>query len=246
MTLTHHIICDQFALKEFVDWLPELQPNEKYFLCLQARKKYMPSLKSSDKTQLKRFVSSKKNLIEKIHQLECPVGCYKTKEGEIITDEGIALYITLNPRNMLDATYSSIKSLVDLLHHKQPNYDLNPHNEVLSCIHKSKSRTVYVHFDIDRPVDVTLEVHQNELKEIWTYAKEVVGESAVTLIETRGGCHLLVEVSKVISTSKNWHKKLIDRIKCDQIGDLMIPVVGCNQGGFTPKFWSCPAQRILA
>ena len=239
MRIVHQIVRDQEKLEQFVSWLPELQPHEKYFLCLQARKKYMPSLKSNDKTQLKRFIAHKENLIEKILQLECPVGCYRTKEGEVITDEGIALYITLNPRNLLQATYMSAKAMLDLIQKQDKN--LNPHSEVLSCIHKSKGRSNFVHFDIDKSTgeeqDDKAPKSNLSIKEIFGIAESIVGKEAVTVIETRGGCHLLIDPSKVVSENKNWYPIITKQIQCDQSGDLMVPVVGCCQGGFVPRFY---------
>lgn len=237
--LVHQIILDQARLEEFVSWLPELKPHEKYFLCLQARKKYMPSLKSNDKTQLKRFTSSKETLVDKIMQLECPIGCYRTKEGEIITDEAIALYITLNPRDMLKATYMSAKALIDTIQ-KQEGH-LNPHSEVLSCIHKSKGKSNFVHFDIDKQTgneqDKNAPKTDLSIANIFEIASKIVGKEAVTIIETRGGCHLLIDPSKVGPENKNWYPMITKQIQCDQSGDLMVPVVGCCQGGFIPRFY---------
>lgn len=244
MKEVHEIVRDREQLERFVEWLPDLKPNERYFLCLQARKKYMPELKSSDKTQLKRFTSTKEMLITKIQQLECPVGCYTTKEGATIPDKGIALYITLNPRDMMKATQSGAKGLIDMMAKQftgTGQKDFNPHSEVLSYIHKSKGSTGYVHFDIDRPTgdeqDENAPKSVLTTQEVYDKAVEIVGEEAVTVIETRGGCHLMVSPSKVVSETKNWYPVITKNIQCDQSGDLMVPVVGCNQGGFTPYFY---------
>ena len=43
---TYEIIKDESALEEFVAWLPDLNLNEKFYVSLQVRKKYMPHLKS--------------------------------------------------------------------------------------------------------------------------------------------------------------------------------------------------------
>jgi len=239
----HEIIRDYMALEQFVTWLPDLEEHERFFLCLQARKKYMPTLKASDKTQLKRFTSRKETLIDKIRQLECPVGCYRTKEGEVIPDEGIALYITLNPRDMRKATFTGAKALIDMIQ-KADNGglpDFNPHSEILSCIHKSKGRSTFVHFDVDRPTGD--EADENAPKSdlstegVWKKAVEIVGEKAVSVIETRGGCHLMIDPSKVVSEHKNWYPMIVKQIHSDQTGDLMVPVVGCCQGGFVPRFY---------
>ena len=254
----HRIIRDEQLLLDFIEWLPELQTNERFFLCLQARKKYMPSLKCSDKTQLKRFVSTKRTLLDKIRQLECPVGCYTTHEGLVIPDEAMALYITLNPRDMRKAAFASIAGLAEMLRKQesQVDMDVNPHSEVLSHIHKAKARTVFVHFDIDvaigSDVDVSVyDAHLNNIsnarkcnlttEEIHRRVVGIVGKDAVTIIQTRGGCHVLIRPEKVVCETKNWHPIVARELKSDQVGDLMLPVPGCCQGGFVPHFYPGPA-----
>lgn len=243
MKETHNIIRSQSALDEFIAWLPNLMPTERFFLCLQARKKYMPSLKAGDKTQLKRFVSTKETLVSKIQQLECPVGCYRTREGDVIPDEGIALYITLNPRDMRKAAFALIKALADMIqkHDAGGLHDFNPHSEVLSCIHRTKGRSAFVHFDVDQvtgeETDKNAPKSGMSVQEVWDVAVKVVGKAAVSVIETRGGCHLMIDASKVESEHKNWYPMIVKQIKCDQTGDLMVPVVGCCQGGFVPRFY---------
>jgi len=239
----HQIIRDENLLLKFIDWLPILEKDEVYFLCLQARKKYMPSLKAKDKTQLKRFVSTKERLFEKIRQLECAFGAYQTDDGDIITDNGIALYITTNPRDMRKATFASIKSLVGLIESNDQQRNLNPHSEVLSQIHKSKSRSAFLHFDIDIPVGD--ESDRNAAKcclsidEICQKTADIVGSKAFDVIITRGGYHVLLRPELVTSKIKNWYCALQSVLNCDQSGDLMVPVVGCCQGGFTPHFYAC-------
>lgn len=69
----YQLIKDKDALLEFIAWLPNTTVSEKYLIHLQARKKLCPELRSSDKSQLKRVLSSKKDLYRKIKQLECPL-----------------------------------------------------------------------------------------------------------------------------------------------------------------------------
>ncbi len=226
--MNYQIIADEEKLKEFVDWLPDLQENESYYVSLFARKKYSndPRIKS-DKSQLKRFTSNKDRLIDKIRQLEIPIGLWKLKELEAPQDS-LALYISINPRCMKKATEMMGKKCWDLINSK--NYNIQA--EALSCIQKSKSRTCYIDFDID---DKSIEIEEEWLK-------EQVGEDSYSILETRGGFHLLIEPEKATNfrkeyfNDKNWHQKIQQRYPVDQSGDQLLPVVGTFQGGFVPKF----------
>lgn len=226
----YQIIADEEKLLEFISWLPDLEENEKYYVSLFARKKYSQNLvQSSDKAQLKRFTSDKSRLLDKIKQLEIPLGAWKLKGGAA-PQASLALYISLNPRCMKKATELMGKKCWDLM--KVKNYNL--HAEALSCIQKSKSRTCYVDFDIDNK--------EINLDKDWL--DEEVGASNYKVIETRGGYHLLVEPQKTSSYRQskgkegNWHPKIQEKYPVDQVGDQLLPVVGTYQGGFVPRFIS--------
>ena len=64
---------------------------------------------------------------------------------------------------------------------------------------------------------------------------EIVGTEAVSFVETRGGLHCLIEPQKVVG-EKHWHKQITNGLTIDQFGDLLMPVPGCCQGGFVPRF----------
>lgn len=197
-------------------------------MSLFARKKYCKEeIKSNDKTQLKRFVSNKELLLNKIKQLEVPLGAWKLKNGDA-PQESLALYITTNPRCMKKATELMGKKCWDLM--KGENYNI--HAEALSCIQKSKSRTCYVDFDID---DKEINIDLN-------WMDNVVGKDNYIVLETRGGYHILVEPDKATSyrlkefNEKNWYQLIQKKYPVDQSGDQLIPVAGTYQGGFVPRF----------
>jgi len=226
--MNYQIIGDENKLKEFIDWLPELQENEKYYISLFARKKYSEgNIKTNDKVQLKRFTSNKERLIDKIKQLEIPIGFWKLKENAA-PQNSLALYISLNPRCMKKATELMGKRCWDLI--KSDNYNL--HSEALSCIQKSKSRTCYVDFDID---DKSIDLDEDWLE------KEI-GENNYSIVETRGGFHLLIEPEKATNfrrvkfNDNKWYQKIQMKFPVDQSGDQLIPIIGTYQGGFIPKF----------
>jgi len=218
--MNYTIITDEEKLKEFINWLPELEDNEKYYCSLFARKKYCTDLiKSNDKTQLRRFTSNKERLFEKIKQLEVSIDSYTLRE-RTAPQEALAFYINPNPRDMKKATFELINKSLKLIQSDANNYNI--HAEALSCIQKSKSRSCYVDFDFD-----TKEIDFEDLNQI-------IPRESYTLIETRGGFHVLVDPKK--TPKNNWYKLIQDNFEVDQTGDNMIPVPGTHQGGFTPKF----------
>jgi hypothetical protein len=226
--MNYQIIKDEEALLKFVDWLPELEYNEAFYVCLFARKKYCNHLVhiASDKGQMKRFTSKKDYLIQKIKQLECPVGNYTVK-GVVAPQESLALYINPNPRNLEKAAKESLKHFAELI--TKPYGGWNPQAEVISEIQKAKSRTVYFDLDFD---DVKIETIVKEIQDGY-----LVNMDACHFLQTRGGFHLLVEIDKVNEyRKKTWYKSIVSLPGVDIKGDNMIPVPGCTQGDFIPKF----------
>lgn len=225
--MNYEIIADKEQLVAFIDWLPELEENEKYYLSLFTRKKYCQDLiKSNDKTQLKRFVSDKTRLYDKIRQLEIPLGYWKLRDIPA-PQESLVLYISLNPRCMKKATEMMGKRCWDLINAK--NYNL--HAEALSCIQKSKSRTCYVDFDIDsKELDIDFQWLDNQIG------------GHYKVLETRGGYHLLIRPKEATQfrlehfNNQKWYQAIQQKYPVDQSGDQLIPVAGTYQGGFVPKF----------
>lgn len=225
--MNYTIITDERKLIDFIDWLPTLEPHEKYYLCLFARNKYCKELThiKSDKAQLKRFVSDKDRLLNKIKQLEVAYGAY-TQKDKIVPQEALALYITVNPRNMFKATVNTMVKLAQSI--RDENIMMNPHQEALSEIQKSKSRTCYIDFDVDeKDFDV--------LGQTIVKIEEYVNVDAITYLQTRGGLHVLIDPSKVEKQYKSsFWKNIASLPNVDQCGDQLIPMPGTYQGGFTP------------
>ena len=220
--MNYQIISDKEKLLAFIDWLPELEADEKFYCCLFARKKYCADqIKSNDKTQLKRFLSDKARLYQKIKQLEGPIGAYQLKDIPA-PQKSLALYINPNPRNFKKATFDGIIKLTQLL--KNDNKNFNPHAELLSIIQKTISRKIYLDFDVDfKDFDF------NQLKDI-------INLSCMDIVETRGGYHLLVKLKEIEKQYKKTFYQKITALGVDQTGDQLLPVPGCVQGGFVPRF----------
>ena len=233
--MNYQVIRDANLLRQFIDWLPELKETEKYYICLFARSKYCKDIShiKSDKAQLKRFVSDKERMFDKIWQTECPVGAYKQykmgkQETIDIPQEALALYISLNPRDLWKASFNSSVKLITAI--RDTNTLMNPHAEVMSEIQKSKGETRYAHFDIDESDEI-------KLAESISKIPQFINRDAVTLLRTRGGVHILLDVKKIVYPYKNkWYTGLSSLAGVDQSGDMMIPVPGCTQGMFIPHF----------
>ncbi len=241
--MNYKIIYDETELDRFIDWLPDLEPNEKLYWSLFCRKKYFPqAIKSNDKTQLKRGLATKENLKDKIRQLEIEIGKWKLRDMEV-PQEALVFYLMPNPRCMTKAAYKTIRHCADLLENTNKGYNLV--QEVMSCVQKSKSRTVFVDFDIDdKNIDLSL------LDNIFPNVSKV-NISPYTIVETRGGYHLLINTTKVsqynlacsfyspeplLHCTKQWYNDIKAAYTVDQVQDQLLPVPGTIQGGFEVKF----------
>lgn len=218
----YEIIKDIDELERFVKWLPDLKDHEKFYVALFARKKYDTLLQStsSDKMQLKRLLATKDNLIDKIKQLEIEIGLYKLKQTEA-TQQSLAIYITPNPRCMIKAHNDVLLRVAKAI--TTGNYFYNLHAETMSCIQRSKAKTHWIDFDID-----TKEVDISKIQDILNF-------DSYKILETRGGYHILVNPEKVTPQTK-WYKLIQNTFKIDRSGDQLIPIPGCTQGNFVPKF----------
>lgn len=224
--MNYKIILDEQMLREFIEWLPELAIGEKFYVALFARKKYCRDVKyiKTDKAQVKRFLANKKDLFNKIWQLEAPISSYVL--GDIvIPQESLALYISVNPRSLEQGTRQSLIKFANLLALKYNGY--NPVAEATSEVHKACSRKVWFDFDFDKAdLDTTLsEVNQ------------ILSPANYRVLHTHSGFHLIVHLPSLDKKiSKTWYHGISNLPGCDIKGDNLLPVPGCTQGGFIPYF----------
>jgi hypothetical protein len=220
--MNYTIIADGDELRNFIDWLPELEPWEQFYVTLFARKKYFPehpALKH-DKTQLKRFTATKKNLINKLWQLEVPIGAYRGADDLTVPQECLAVYISLNPRDLRKVFLKGIKHFAGLLEDIDVN-PKNPRQEIMNVIQTTQGTKHYHVFDLDSK-------NLNLLQE----CREIVSGHC-SVIQTRGGYHFLVNQSAVkekLIDSPSWYMYLKNR--ADVVGDCLSPIPGTYQGGY--------------
>ena len=231
--MNYEIIKDPEELSRFIAWLPELEKHETYYVSLMVRKKYCEAKHGikSDQISLKRFTTDKAKLFRKIKQLECEMGSYL--QGDVpVPQQGLALYITPNPRDMEKATKNCLIKFANLI--TQPYFGYNPHQEVLSEIQKTVGNRVYVDFDFDNTKGVLKSDFNTYIKE---QILEKVNSDCAYFLETRGGLHVLINTSKIEeSFAKTWYKSIDFMKELDQVSSTnLIPIAGCTQGGFTVR-----------
>jgi hypothetical protein len=96
--MNYKIISDEAKLDSFIEFLPETNKEEVYYICLFGRHKYcesIPITKVSE--QLNRIIARKEDIKEKIRRLETPIGSY-VRDGVVIPQNALALYITFELR----------------------------------------------------------------------------------------------------------------------------------------------------
>lgn len=226
----YKFILNQEILTSFVEWLPELENGECYYLTALARNKYVRDLKHiqvkipGDKQQIARFLCHKKNFINRIKELECEQGTYKVKGGiDSVPQESLAFYVSVNPRSQMEGAKESLKMIADLITKPYNGFQLD--HEVLTCIQQACSRKIFMDIDFD---DVDLNQTLNE-------AKKHINSNCLTALKTRGGFHLLVKVSEIEPQyKKSWYNQLVKLPGSDVRGDNLIPIPGCCQGMFCP------------
>lgn len=225
--MNYQIIKDEQKFRDFINWLPEPLPHETFYVALLARNKYVRDLGigtfNSDRYQCKRFLTNKDRLYEKVKQLECEVGSYVVK-GIPVPQQALALYITINPRDMVKATQSTLVKFAELVASRSTNH--NPYQETLSQVHKSIGTKWFVDFDFD---DTTYEEYKDRIEAI-------LPKESYDVLVTRGGFHLIVHLKKTPKNDKMWYPKLKKLNAVDVVGDTLLPVPGCTQGELVPYF----------
>jgi hypothetical protein len=224
--MNYKIITDEQKLRDFIEWLPELKPNETYYCALFARSKYCKNVAklTADKQQLKRFVTTKAFMFDKLKQLECEIGSYSQKHMPI-PQEAISVYITPNPRDMEIAAKKGLIELAKLV--TAPYNGYNPHVEMLNCLQISTSRKIYFDIDFD---GVKIEDMRDKINEI-------LNPDCLTYLQTHGGFHLLIKLENIEKQyTKSWHQKITSLDGVDIRGDNLLPIPGTYQGGFIPSF----------
>jgi len=225
MNSAHDLILDADELRKFINWLPDLERSETYYVSLLARRKYCSEENRGlvkSESEIRRTTCTKETMFRSIAQFECRRGAYDVPE------ESLAVYVTPNPRDQDRALRNLLMRCADAVcRGYRENMAMT-----LSEIHKAHGKKKFVSFDFDGPLPRNL--------------SSAVNLDAVDVVQTRGGFHVLVRPADVVTGLKDsWWREIRQLPGFDVCkGDDMLPVPGCFQGGFIPRLLS--ADELVA
>jgi hypothetical protein len=176
--------------------------------------------------------------------LGIPENFYGSKEGQPYPFESYVLYMTVNPRDMMKATYQCVNNMSQMMYDSFKNKTEVQKSKrldivTMSEIQASTGSKYYLDIDIDIADKKRASVYVKTIKE------DILLGANLIPIETRGGFHVLVEISSIPLNKKNTFyidlKTLSENAKHNDNGDVefkadsMIPIPGTIQGGFKVK-----------
>jgi hypothetical protein len=225
--MNYQLIHDEIQLRRFIDFLPDLEPNEGYFLILIARKKWHPESEIPSALKLKReTVMNKSKIISVIRQWEVAEGIYQN-DGIAIPQVNIGVYMGYNPKDQHKACFDLITQCLEVIRSDKQGINIKSMaNDVIQSSNGTK------HF-----IDIDVDVKEGEdYKEIAAFIRSVIAEEKLTFIKTNGGFHCLVRLDDLGKTWYNQIKAHTFKSDLNIMSNDLIPVVGCNQGKFVPHF----------
>ena len=238
--MNYKLIHNQEELQKFVDFLPELNPNEGYFIILIARKKWFPESGIASAHKLRReTVGRKDKIIHTIKQWEIEESGYDSN-GTPIDIKNLGVYIGFNPKNQHKACFELINQCLEAIKSNKEN--INVKSMANDVIQGSNGTKNFIDVDVDIKED------ENYL-DIVSYIKDLINPSRLTFIKTNGGFHALINLIKcegegrMMELSPNhgnqWYQKLQNhpfKSELNIMSNDLVPVVGCNQGKYIPHF----------
>ncbi len=158
--------------------------------------------------------------------MEIPLGAYTCKEGEI-KQEHLVACIKPNPRCFRKLNYYLQLQLTENFNSNKNFHFIK--RDLYSLAQNKKTRDKYfVDFDVDIDSSDPLKTDL-----LWQQMHTFVNLSAVTIVNTKGGYHILVMLDKVLPKFKNTFYQEVSKY-ADAAGDQLIPIPGTTHGGFVP------------
>lgn len=247
MSSVYDFLRDASELDRFVElFIPDLGEDEALILMLMARRKYL-----SDKEQetlsignsvvfRREVVTRKEQIASRVEEMCVRRGLYTDREGNALPDHAFAVYLTVNPRSQRKAALATLKELADRLYENQP---LRVDETAVSQLHKAAARKLFLDFDVDAG-------GSDDLSAVVGRVRAALGSTPTTVVETRGGAHVLVRTKEIDGAVKKSFYKDIQAVSREMSGEIevqndgMLPVPGTSHGGTIPRILSPIHQDV--
>lgn len=242
------MIIDKEQFDAFVEWLPELEHDEVYFLSLSARNKYLTGEEREfyglGRTEMfSRFTAFDKEGIEYVmKKLQASLNYRTTKIGKQIPSKALVTYMNVNPCSTINA-YNEFKGQMDNIIAEMlfsrirgkngPSFEpwQRLERNLMNCIQRSKARRLVVDIDIDTKDPDILSAMQ-----VFFDSKDI----GFRTVETQGGFHVLIDKSTLNKTNIYAKIQELDRL-CEKEVCInkngMVPVPGTLQAGKLVRFF---------
>lgn len=222
----YKLIHNKKELQNFIDFLPELNPNEGYFLILIARKKWNPESDIPSATKLRRETVGKDKIMQTIEHWEVLEGTY-TSRGASISNDNIGVYIGFNPKNQYNACFELINQCLENIKSNKTNINVKSMaNDVIQGSNGTKNF-----------IDIDVDIKEGEnYRLIQAFIVSVIPLVNLTFIKTQGGFHCLVRLEG-LKGNNTWYQKIQSHVFKSELNIMsndLVPMVGCNQGKYVP------------
>jgi hypothetical protein len=223
--MNYKLIHDEEKLQQFLNFLPDLLPDESYFIILIARRKWAPENTIPPAVKLKREAVKKEKIISTIRQWEVEKGLYKSN-GIDIEQDNLGVYISPNPKDQRKATFLLLKECANVLESGKQGINIKSMaNDIIQTSNGTK------HF-----LDIDVDIKEGEdPDEIADYIKGYIPGDHLTFVKTSGGFHCLIRLGGLKTGS--WYQDIKNhRFQSDLniLSHDLMPLVACNQGKFVP------------
>jgi hypothetical protein len=255
----HKLIADINELYKFYDLiLPELLPNEVYFISLSARKKYLTTEEQQEiklgRTEMfeRRIIKDREwnKFLRTIKKFETVYGSYTSKNGFDIPDKCLVVYININPSCVLKA-YREFNAIYSEYMYELTNNVIkgNKVDNILYRIKKienvlktsiQKNRGVKHWVDIDCDTN-----YKDDTLILLTCNKLLAGYGIKNyVLSTKSGYHILIKRQDLNFDPSDICMELLNSFQekySDWQGEVivnkneMVPLPGCYQAGHLVK-----------
>jgi len=230
--MSYSFIHDESQIKKFSTMFHG--PDTVHLVYMAARKKYCTTITKGNECFNRVVIRyNDKNdgkLLNDIRRYETPYGTYTNgKQNTPIPQLAFAIYCSVNERDSMTAGKTLVKDLVDQAFEKNTRAFRNIDQQFKSNLQKYANKTF-----------ITIDIDTKDPTECLGIFNDIVEHVDVhTVIETRGGYHVILDKKKFNKKAGMFlYKTLPSKYEhVDKVdGDVFSPVPGTVQGGFQVKF----------